>query len=242
MRHSLFIADLHLGENKPKIAELFFKFLKEYASNPQVDALYILGDFFHVWVGDDDISPFTEIVKKELRALITPVYLMAGNRDFLLDGKFASQSQVLLIPDPYILNLYGKPTLLIHGDILCTKDKLQIIFRCLTKRGLCQKLFLALPLKLRKSMANFMQNLSCRCNQRKSLEKMDVVQSEVIKKLREYNCEQMIHGHIHRPNIYNFTAENINIRRIVLANWDDNLGQALKYNTDGSYEILQITN
>lgn len=241
MRHTLFIADLHLAETKPKIAELFFKFLKDYASNPEVDALYILGDFFHVWVGDDDTSPFIEIVKRELRSVVAPVYLMTGNRDFLLDGKFAAQSKVLLIPDPYTLNLYGKSTLLVHGDILCIKDKLQVIFRCLTKKGLCQKLFLSLPIKLRIAMANLMQKFSTKCNQRKSLEKMDVVQSEVIKKLRQYNCEQVIHGHIHRPNIYNFTVESINIRRVVLANWTDDLGQALKYNADGSYEMLQIT-
>jgi UDP-2,3-diacylglucosamine hydrolase len=240
MRHTLFISDLHLAETEPTIARLFLKFLKDYASNPEVDALYILGDFFNVWVGDDDTSPFIENIKQELQSLVAPVYLMPGNRDFLLGQTFASQCKVFLIPDPYKIDLYGKPTLLMHGDILCTKDKLQTIFRRLTQGNLSRQLFLTLPINLRRSMAKFVHDFSTRNNTHKSSEKMDIVQNALIKRLFESNCMQIIHGHTHKPNIYNFTIENKNIRRIVLGSWEHESGQTLQYNADGTCEILYL--
>lgn len=230
MKHTIFISDLHLNSNQPQLTKLFFQFITS-ADVITADALYILGDFFALWAGDDDYSDFNKQIKLALSktAEKIPVYLMPGNRDFVLGKKFAAECNCTLLPDPYKIDLYGTPTILTHGDILCTKDYLQIIFRKLTQNKIFLKLFLLLPLKLRLKMADLTHHISGKTKKKKSDEIMDVDIDAINQMLLRYNCSQIIHGHTHKPHIYNFVFDDKPARRIVLGDWEDNTPHILIY-------------
>src|SRR3989338_620425 len=149
----LFISDLHLQATEPQIAELFLQFLQQQAS--QAQALYILGDFFETWSGDDDQTSFHQTIQLALKTLTThvPVYIMHGNRDFLLGERFMATTGCQLLADPTKIQLFGVPTLLMHGDTLCTADIRYQRFRRLVRQNWLQKLFLLLPLSLRRGVA-----------------------------------------------------------------------------------------
>ena len=180
--HIIFIADLHLSPTQPKVTNLFFKFIEDTA--PKADALYILGDFFKFWVGDDDRSIFNEQIKKALKTISSkiPVYLMPGNRDFILGQTFAKESGCILISDPYKIDLYNKPTLLTHGDILCSKDMKHCIFRTITRFPHGIAIFLKLPLKFRTWLASSIQKYSAKTKLSKDKSTL-LPQTSTIKKL-----------------------------------------------------------
>lgn len=245
MKYTLFISDLHLQEKRPEVLSDFEFFVEKYIE--AADALYILGDFFAQWVGDDDRSEFNEKVKTILRSVAgynIPVYLLPGNHDFMLGNDFAASSKCTLLPDPYCINLYGKPTLLTHGDLLCTKDWTMILFHDFIHSRWCKFLFSILPVILRKRIANFIENYieNSKKQGRKSQEVMRVQQDAIEKMMLKYEVGLLIHGHTHQQAINEFAlgASNFLARRISLGGWFEGKTAALFYWEDGSCEFKKL--
>lgn len=217
---SYFIADLHLAENRPDITACFLSFLKDDAV--KAEQLYILGDLFEVWFGDDYKTELTSSIINSLTELIstgTTVYFIHGNRDFLLGKNYAKQSGMILLPEKKLIELYNEKILLMHGDTLCTRDVDYQKFRKKSRSWWWQGFITNLPLWLRKRIADNYREKSKQAQQVKSLDIMDVTESEVVKDLEAFNCQLMIHGHTHRPNVHQLTANGKPAKRIVLGDW-----------------------
>ncbi|MDX1705843.1 UDP-2,3-diacylglucosamine diphosphatase [Pseudidiomarina sp.] len=220
---SWFISDLHLSPARPDITRLFLEFLQEQAVH--ADALYILGDLFDAWIGDDDTSDFAAALQGALRQVTqqgVPVYFIAGNRDFLVGPRFARMTGVRLLNEPAVIDLYGTPTLLLHGDSLCTADRSYQRFRRIIRQPWLVKILLALPLSMRMRIANKLRASSA-TQQPLSAEQlaiMDVTDTAVIDLFVRYDVGQMIHGHTHRPAIHEHQLPDGNTaERIVLGDW-----------------------
>jgi UDP-2,3-diacylglucosamine hydrolase len=222
MPHSLFISDLHLCVNTPNTTRLFHDFVQRTA--PQAEALYILGDLFEYWAGDDDLnSPFHLEITGALRNLSqrgTNILIMHGNRDFLMDRHLTEACQATLLADPVVIDLYGTPTLLTHGDALCTDDTAYQTFRQQVRNTTWQQQFLALPLVQRKAQIEQLRAKSELEKQHKAMSIMDVNQQAVAKLLHEYNYPRLIHGHTHRPAHHLHHIDNHTCDRWVLGDWD----------------------
>jgi UDP-2,3-diacylglucosamine hydrolase len=216
-----FISDLHLSDSRPDINQVFFEFLRGPAR--QAESLYILGDLFEYWAGDDDLGdPFNESVAVALAdfSRAGPVLrFMHGNRDFLLGGEFAKACGGRLIEDPYTLDLFGTPTLLMHGDTLCTDDIDYQRFRTQVRAPAWQKGFLALPLEQRKRQIEAVRQTSESEKTRKAPEIMDVNPGAVEAALREHAYPRLIHGHTHRPARHVHRVDGRTCERWVLADW-----------------------
>lgn len=199
--HTVFIADLHLTPERPQINAAFFRFLTEVAS--QAEALYILGDFFEAWVGDDDLAdPLHAEVAAALKRLAdrgVAVWLMHGNRDFLLAEAFCHASGARLLPDPSVINLYGIQTLLMHGDSLCTDDAAYQTFRAQVRDPAWQTAFLQRPLEERRALARALREQSEHTKADKTPEIMDVNAAAVAAAMQSSGARRLIHGHTHRP-------------------------------------------
>lgn len=218
---TLFISDLHLTAARPAITQLFLDFLAREARAAQ--ALYILGDFFEYWIGDDAVeqAEYQPIIKA-LRALAsagTAVFLMHGNRDFLFGERFARESGCRLLADPSRIDLYGTPVLLMHGDTLCTDDVEYLAFRAMTRAEQWQREFLARPMAERDAIARDYREESRRSTAEKAPEIMDVTQAAVVAMLRDHGVRHLIHGHTHRPGDHVFDLDGAPARRIVLGDW-----------------------
>jgi UDP-2,3-diacylglucosamine hydrolase len=218
---SLFIADLHLCESRPAVTRQFYEFLRNVACH--ADALYILGDLFEAWVGDDDLaSPLHAETASHLHKLSgsgVPVFFMHGNRDFLLARRYADLAGMALIADPSVIDLYGVPTLLVHGDTLCTDDIAYLAFRGQVRNPDWQRNFLAQPLAARKAMAQQARAQSEAAKQGKSDEIMDVNAEEVERVLRSHAYPRLIHGHTHRPARHAHQVDGHDCERWVLPDW-----------------------
>lgn len=217
---TLFISDLHLSPERPEMNELFLDFLDKEAT--KADALYILGDLFEVWIGDDaSVAEHDRVIKGLLRLTTsgTPVYVMHGNRDFLVGRGFEQASGCQLIPDPTIINPYGIPTLLMHGDTLCTDDVEYQRFRTQVRDPRWQQQMLALPAEQRAAIAKNYRAQSREQSRQKAEEIMDVNPQAVAQTLREHGVHHLIHGHTHRPGIHDFTLDGGPARRTVLGDW-----------------------
>jgi len=217
---TLFIADLHLHTEEPAITAGFLHFLDGVAR--EADALYILGDLFEAWIGDDDPNPLHQRVADAIRALVdsgVPCYFIHGNRDFLLGKRFARQSGMQLLPHEKVLNLYGRNVLIMHGDTLCTDDAGYQAFRAKVHQPWLQTLFLALPLFIRHRVAAKMRAGSRAANSSKSLAIMDVNQQAVIEAMEKHRVQWLIHGHTHRPAVHQLTANDAPAWRAVLGAW-----------------------
>lgn len=217
---TLFISDLHLHESRPSITRAFFVFLHTRAKN--AEALYILGDFFEAWIGDDDDSPLNTEVAAELKKLSdsgTQIFLMHGNRDFLLGEKFATQAGAQLIPEGTVIDLYGCPTLLLHGDNLCTGDTEYIAFRQQVRSPQWQQQILAQPIAARRALAAQLREKSAAMNSLKAEDIMDVTPTEVIRAMSDAKVTRLIHGHTHRPARHPLIVDGKNAERIVLGDW-----------------------
>lgn len=215
-----FIADLHLAENRPDITACFLTFLENEAVKAQT--LYILGDLFEVWFGDDYETDFTETVASSLKKLSntgTDIYFIHGNRDFLLGKKYAQRAGMTLLPEKQIIDLYGEKALIMHGDTLCTMDIDYQKFRKKSRTWWWQGFITHLPLWVRKRMAANYREKSKLAQQKKSLRIMDVTQDEVVNDLTHHNSQLLIHGHTHRPNVHQLEANNAPATRIVLGDW-----------------------
>ena len=236
---TLFISDLHLDDSRPEITDLFLDFLKRDAV--QAEALYILGDFFEAWVGDDDDSELGKKVTQAIRTLSdqgVPVFFMRGNRDFLIGADFAKRAGLQILPDPCVLELYGKPTMLMHGDLLCTDDVAYQAFRTQVRSDAWQTQFLSQPLATRiafaaQARAASKQHQSGLMNEQQE-NIMDVTQATVQSLMQRYGVNRLIHGHTHRPAIHQFYINDTSSQRVVLGDWYSQ-GSVLRVDADGVF-------
>lgn len=229
---TLFISDLHLDDSRPEVTAGFFQFLKHRAA--AADALYILGDFFEVWLGDDDDTTLANTVIAELHALTlqgVKLYIMHGNRDFLLGEDFCRRTGATLLPDPTVVTLYGHRTLLMHGDSLCTRDQDYMAFRQQARSTVWQQQLLAQPLEERRLLAQQIRQQSKAMNSLKAEDIMDVTPSEVKRVLQQHNCRLLIHGHTHRPAKHSLTIDDNDAERWVLGDWHDD-GWVIEVSSD----------
>jgi UDP-2,3-diacylglucosamine hydrolase len=217
---TLFISDLHLDAGHPAATQLFLQLLGGRARH--ADALYILGDLFEAWIGDDDDSPLGEDVCDALKACTAsgvPVFIMHGNRDFLLGEHFMSRSGATLLDDPAIIDLYGQPVLLTHGDLLCTDDTPYQAFRHQVRDPRWQQDFLSRPLAERRRLAAEMRDASHAAKDHKPQAIMDVSVPAVSGMMRHHGVQRLIHGHTHRPAIHEFDMDGATALRMVLGDW-----------------------
>jgi UDP-2,3-diacylglucosamine hydrolase len=238
---TLFISDLHLDAERPEITALFGEFIQREASKAK--ALYILGDLFEAWVGDDDPSDAGAFVAEKLKSLSdggVPVYFIRGNRDFLLGKEYARRAGMIILPDPAVILLHGMPTLIGHGDLLCTDDLAYQQFRTQTRDPRWQAQFLAQPLAARLAFATQARAASkARFGELQATGMSetitDVSQETVADTFPRYGIRRMIHGHTHRPAIH---AEANDCTRIVLGDWYTQ-GSVLRIDADG-FELAAL--
>ncbi len=224
---TLFIADLHLSPDRPTSLNLALDFLAGRAKRAK--ALYILGDLFEVWLGDDDDEPVYKSILTALHDLTIPIFVMHGNRDFLLGPKFSAMTGCQLISEYQVIELYGKPTLLMHGDILCTLDTDYQTFRHQVRNPKWQQFFLSQPLAVRRKFTKEARESSKMKIKNTCDEIMDVTVEAVSENLAKYNVTQLIHGHTHRPNVH---EDNGNIRWVV-GDWNEDSAIILVCDSEG---------
>ncbi|PKA32567.1 UDP-2,3-diacylglucosamine diphosphatase [Cedecea lapagei] len=230
---TLFIADLHLQTEEPAITAGFLRFLQGEARS--ADALYILGDLFEAWIGDDDPNPLHREIAAAIKALVdsgVPCFFIHGNRDFLIGKRFARESGITLLPEEQVLDLYGRKVLIMHGDTLCTDDTGYLAFRAKVHTPWIQTLFLALPLFIRNRIAAKMRAGSKAANSSKSLSIMDVNPQAVIEVMEKHRVQWLIHGHTHRPDVHTLSANGEPAHRVVLGAWHTE-GSMVKVTPDG---------
>jgi UDP-2,3-diacylglucosamine hydrolase len=218
--HTYFVADLHLTDERPAATGRFFRFLEEDVAG--ADALYILGDLFEAWTGDDHDEQVAHATAQRLRSLAdagTPVYFMHGNRDFMLARRYAARSGMTLLADPARIDLYGTPTLLMHGDTLCTDDTAYQTFRRRVRHPLTLALLRHLPQALRRRLARQARAGSESAKASKAAAIMDVNAGEVVRVLREQQVCRLIHGHTHRPAQHVHTVDGRDCERWVVPDW-----------------------
>ena len=211
-----FISDLHLSENTPSVTEGFFEFLKTAAQ--ELSHLYILGDLFEAWVGDDDDSELATNVMQEINHATRnglEIFFIHGNRDFLCGQKFAEQSNLTLLPDPFFLNFFDQKIALSHGDNFCTEDLEYIKFKKEVRSEKWQQEFLQKPLDDRLNIASNMRDASQKNNSNKDISIMDVTPNAIQEFFAEHRIDLLIHGHTHRPNTHQINSGT----RIVLGDW-----------------------
>lgn len=237
---TLFISDLHLDPERPEVTRLFGDFIDGEARG--ADALYILGDLFEAWVGDDDPAEIGTFVAGKLRGLHAagvPVYFQHGNRDFLVGRDFATRAGVTLLPEAAVAMLYGRPTLLLHGDTLCTDDLAYQAFRTQTRDPAWRAGFLAQPLAARLAFAaqaraaSHQRQQALKQDDRAQFETVtDVSPAAVHATLVRYGIDTLIHGHTHRPAIHGLDIDGRPARRVVLGDWYTQ-GSVLRVDADG---------
>jgi UDP-2,3-diacylglucosamine hydrolase len=241
---ALFISDLHLQASHPRTAEAFFRFLAERAT--QAERLYLLGDIFEYWAGDDDLDdPFNRSVVDALRRVSdggTAVYWLGGNRDFLVGAGFADAAGLTLLPEPHVATLGGRQVVLVHGDAQCTDDVKYMAFRAQVRDPAWQRQFLAMPLAQRKAIIAGLREGSRAAHGEKSYEIMDVTPAAVAALHADSGTDVIIHGHTHRPALHEADGK----RRYVLPDWEldaepvrggwiaiDEDGRILRHDLDG---------
>jgi UDP-2,3-diacylglucosamine hydrolase len=236
----MFISDLHLEEKYPDITSLFLRFLQQEALS--AEALYILGDFFESWIGDDNLTSFNLSIIKALRVATDaglPIFIMHGNRDFLIGKRFLRASGCKLLPEEAVIDIYGTPTLLMHGDTLCTADKAYLNFRKKVRNLFIQKIFLWKSLVKRQKIA---ENYRIKSQAQVSTIPdyiMDVTQAEVERKMRQHHVHHLIHGHTHRQALHRFNLDHQPATRTVLGAWHE-YGNVLICNATGKNELILL--
>ena len=231
---SLFISDLHLATERPRIVEQFFSFLSGPAR--EAEALYVLGDLFEYWIGDDNSEdPLNASVASGFAALArsgTAVSFMHGNRDLLVGREFAQRAGARLLEDPTLIDVQGTRTLLMHGDTLCTDDIEYLKFRAYARNPAQQQRFLAQPLAARRAEVEGLRARNIDAKLGKSAEIMDVNRQAVEQTLREHGYPRLIHGHTHRPSRHVHVVDGHTCERWVLADWYEN-GSYLRCDASG---------
>lgn len=215
---ALFASDIHLQPSLPRTTQFFFNFLKQHA--PQAEQLYLLGDLFEYWAGDDDMdSPYHQEVIAAIRAVSdtgTKVFWIAGNRDFLIGTGFASATGAQLLADPSVIHIAGRPILITHGDAQCSDDLAYMSFRAMVRQEQWQKEFLSLPLSQRKTIIEGLRKDSKIEKKEKTLTIMDVNPDAICRLFLDNNVKTIIHGHTHRPAIH----QDVEGVRYVLPDWE----------------------
>jgi len=238
---ALFISDLHLSAERPAINATFFDFADREARS--AGKLYILGDLFDYWIGDDDLAdPLCTQVATALAAVAQSgcsVHVMHGNRDFLIRERFCAAAGATLIADPTIIELGEIRTLLLHGDTLCLDDPDYQAFRAKVRAPAWQEAMLAKPIETRRAIARGLRTDSRTSQQSKSEEIMDVADRAVVNAFRRYDCERMIHGHTHRPARHEHLVDGRMRERWVLADWYAR-GSYLRVDASGACEVTVI--
>ena len=233
---TLLISDLHLSPQHPAVSEAFFNFLKNEAINSQ--SLFILGDLFEAWIGDDDQGLLSRQVVSALKEVTdkgTSVYLMHGNRDFLISRKFSYETGCKLLPDYYIHEAGNKKILLLHGDTLCTQDKQYQLFRRVVRSRFFFRSVMQLPVKTRQNIAEKLRLKSKKFNANKPENIMDVSLPEVERVMSKYSVDVMIHGHTHRPGRH----KNLRGERLVLGDWGEN-GWFIRIKDKGTLNLVSF--
>ncbi|WP_019613406.1 UDP-2,3-diacylglucosamine diphosphatase [Psychromonas ossibalaenae] len=222
---TLFIADLHLSEHQPAVTDAFFSFLNNETEN--VDALYLLGDLFEVWIGDDEHTPLMDEVAARLSAYAQSnnikLYYIHGNRDFMIGKKYAAQASMNLLPEHSAISLNGENVLVMHGDTLCLADKNYQKMRTVIHNPFLQLIFNLLPLSLRKKIGWKIRTASQSKKVYKNREMMGVTQAEVLRLMEKYQCQTLIHGHTHQAAEHNFLLADKAARRFDVGDWSKNL-------------------
>jgi len=230
---TLFISDLHLAAGHPEIGAQFLGFLRGEAR--ESESLYILGDLFDAWLGDDDPNPYYKAMKLALRELVdsgVPVFFMHGNRDFTVGAAFAAETGVEILEDPTVVDLYGKQVVLSHGDALCTDDVHYQQIRAMTRNPDWLAMMLAKSIEERIAFALRAREESKARGESMTDEIMDVNQDAVIAILREHKVDTLLHGHTHRPAIHKFDLGDREATRIVLGDWYEQ-GSVVRWDANG---------
>lgn len=229
----LLISDLHLEEERPDITRAFLRFLDTRAR--QAEALYILGDFFEAWIGDDAMTPYQHAIARALRQVAdggTRLFLMHGNRDFLVGERFCREAGCTLLGDPAQAELAGHPVLLMHGDSLCTRDEAYMRLRRILRHPLTLFILRNLPLRVRHRLARKLRSESRAQTRQKAYDIVDVTPQEVTRVMIDAKVPTLIHGHTHRPAVHTLEIGGQPAQRIVLGDWDRQ-GWALEVDADG---------
>lgn len=243
---TLFISDLHLQPSHPRLLEACLRFFDEEARD--CDALYILGDLFEVWIGDDDDAAWLADFASALQQLHesgTALYFMHGNRDFLVGKNFAERCGMQLLDDAAVIDMYGRPTLLMHGDTLCTEDKEYLAFRAQVRNPQWQQQVLAAPIEQRRQLAAQLRAQSKMAASNKAEDIMDVTPAEIARVMTENNIDLLIHGHTHRPARHELMIEGLSAigkiaERIVLGDWREDDGMwYVRADRDQSIELIK---
>jgi UDP-2,3-diacylglucosamine hydrolase len=236
----LFLSDLHLDHERPDLTHLFLAFLDDRGRD--ADAIYILGDLFEAWVGDDDDSPLVRDIQGGMKACAdsgTSVFVLRGNRDFLLGDRFARSSGCMLLDDAARIDLFGQAALLMHGDTLCTDDTDYLAFRRRVREHEWQLAFLEQPIGERRRIASRLREASHDAGGRKTGVEMDVSPDTVNRVMEEHGVHLLIHGHTHRRAVHKFAINGEPATRIVLGGWDAG-GSVLEYSPAGyRFESLE---
>jgi len=239
-RHkTLLVSDLHLDGSMPGIARQFLQFLEAEAR--EAKALYILGDLFEAWIGDDDPDPAAREVVAALRSLTcsgVPCYLMHGNRDFLLGQQFARETGCKILPDGTVVDLKGERVLLMHGDVLCTADTSYQRLRRTLRNPAVLWILRHLPLKTRRKLGRKLRAGSQMHTGSTAAEIMDVTPAAVVEAMRAAGVRTLIHGHTHRPAVHELSIDGQPARRIVLGDWYTQ-GSVLEWRDDG-FELRSL--
>ncbi|MDH5328008.1 MAG: UDP-2,3-diacylglucosamine diphosphatase [Gammaproteobacteria bacterium] len=235
---TLFISDLHLTAKQAGTIDLFCRFLQDQAAH--TEHLYILGDLFEYWIGDDYIEPGLEKVLQALNqfSALCPVDVMHGNRDFLLGSQFEKLSGCRLIDDPSVIQLWGETTLLMHGDSMCIDDVEYMKLRQQFRDPNTQRMLLSKTVEERLQIAGSLRQQSSEANRYKTEDIMDVNQHCVKQTMQQYQATRLIHGHTHRPGVHSFHIESKTVQRIVLGDWYHQ-GSVLRCNELGC-ELLTV--
>ena len=233
---TLFISDLHLDAARPDGIARFLRFMETEART--ASALYILGDLFEAWIGDDDTNPGYGPVIAALRRHNVPCSFMHGNRDFLVGRRFATATGCELLAEYEVVELEGERVLMTHGDLLCTDDESYMALRAVVRDPAWQSDFLAKSTDERQRMADELRAKSRSAVSEKTEEIMDVNQSAVEQAMREHNVATLLHGHTHRPDVHRFTLDGGDATRIVLGSWYDQ-GSVVRWNEDG-FELADL--
>ena len=236
---TLFLSDIHVSDEHPEISEHLKEFLLE--EKFKINTIYILGDLFEYWLGDDDPNPSYREIKLLLKNLSQKgisIFFMHGNRDFLIGEKFAEEAGCHILPDPHVMDLFGKKVLMSHGDIFCTDDKEYQSFRNQTRDPAWKESILSKSLRFREEFAKKARLESSKHTSSKKNEIMDVNKDEIIKMYEKYNVDIIIHGHTHRPAIHDIFFNGKNCQRIVLGDWYEQ-GSILRCDEAG-FDLIQL--
>lgn len=236
-----FISDLHLEPYHTKMLDGFLGLMNQIKG---AENLYILGDFFNTWVGDDFEDDFTQKVKQSLRQVSdsgTKLFIMHGNRDLLIGNVFAEQVNAEVLADEILIEVGDKKALLMHGDSLCTRDVEYMKFRAMVRTAQWQETFLSQPLEGRLAFAQQARKASQARQQMKADDIMDVTQEEVDKIMEQYDTDLLIHGHTHRPKVHNWNCNNQERTRMVLGDWSDTQGWMIRWEAGSAPELSSFS-